>query len=69
MNKTATVNLKESKYRLGKACLVCGESVVFTEHELMALNSGIKIDSKICDKCRQAILYARKQMEENNHDA
>lgn len=47
-----------------KNCLICREPVRLTESELAALNYGIKTDSKICDKCKRAILYVRKQIEE-----
>lgn len=64
-----TINLKEIKCKLGKACFICGEPVALTKNEEEALYCGYRIDHKVCDKCRQAILYVRKQMEENNYDS
>ena len=49
--------------RLSIACLVCGEPVVLEEWEEMRLDCGLPIHSKICDKCRAAILYMREQMQ------
>lgn len=69
MGKTMHINLKETKCVLSKACLICGEGIILTENEKEALYCGYHIDNKVCDKCKQAILYIRKQMEENNHDS
>lgn len=48
--------------RLGKTCIICGEAVEFTPNEEMAFRREYPVDSKVCDKCRQAILYVRNQM-------
>lgn len=48
--------------RLSIACLVCGEPVVLDEQEEMRLDYGLPIHSKICDKCKAAILHMREQM-------
>ena len=47
---------------LSIACLVCGEPVTLDEQEEMRLDYGLPIHSKICDKCKAAILYMREQM-------
>lgn len=47
---------------LSIACLVCGEPVVLDEQEEMRLDYGLPIHSKICDKCKAAILYMREQV-------
>lgn len=44
------------------SCLICGEPVPLTEMEESRLNYGMDIHSKICDKCKAAILYMREQM-------
>lgn len=63
MEKTITVDLSEqSKSHLCTSCLICGESVPLTELEELQIRHGMNIHSKICDKCREAILYMRKQM-------
>jgi uncharacterized protein YlaI len=52
--------------RLSIACLVCGEPVVLDEQEETRLDYGLPIHSKICDKCKAAILYMRKQIQKEN---
>lgn len=47
---------------LSIGCLVCGEPVVLDEQEEMRLDHGLPIHSKICDKCKAAILYMREHM-------
>lgn len=50
---------------IGKACIVCGEPVPLNELEVAALNyGGAKIETKMCDKCRNAILFIRNMMDE-----
>lgn len=44
-------------------CLICDETVELSETENSCLNYGLFINPKICDKCKQAILYARRMME------
>lgn len=57
------VNLAmRDRTHLSIACLVCGEPVVLDEQEEMRLDYGLPIHSKICDKCKAAILYMRGQM-------
>lgn len=51
------------KGTLGASCIICGETVVLTEGEEMVLRSGYNIGNKVCDKCRQAVLYVREQMQ------
>ena len=64
MEKTITVDIsKQPKSYLCTSCLICGESVPLTEREELQIRHGMNIHSKICDKCREAILYMRKQME------
>lgn len=43
-------------------CIVCGEYVALNEMEEAALSYGRHVSSKICDKCKAAILYMREQM-------
>ena len=44
-------------------CLICGESVPLSVEEESTLMNGIKIGPKICDKCRNAILKMRENIE------
>ena len=48
--------------KLCVGCLICDESVPLTEQEEIAMRYGHPIHSKVCDKCRAAILYMREQM-------
>ena len=46
------------------ACLVCDEPVRLEEMEVQRYKHGFHINSKICDKCKKAILHHRKELEE-----
>lgn len=58
---TAFIKVDNSKFNIGKACIVCGEHVELTENEKMALNRGHDIGSKMCYECRLAIMHMRRQ--------
>ncbi len=62
-NTTAIFNAKYIKPRIAVECIVCGESVTLDEWEVSRLDYGLPIHSKVCDKCRAAILHMREQME------
>ena len=60
-------------YEIAKAtlctqCIVCDEPIKLTPNEEVALNYGRPIGSKVCDKCKQAILHIRKQIEQENEN-
>lgn len=59
--------VKPIETNIGTACLVCGESVILTKNELMAIEHRHDI-YKICDKCKAAILHIREQMETQNEN-
>lgn len=63
--KTTTINNLNKNCHFGIACLVCGESVPLTTDEEYAIRSGFHVNPKICDKCKEAILYVRKTIENN----
>ena len=44
------------------SCIICGESVKLTQDEEWSLKYGHSIGSKVCEKCRQAVLRMREQM-------
>lgn len=46
-----------------KQCMICGDLVELTPTEELSLQHGRTIGEKMCDKCKEAVLYARKQME------
>ena len=43
-------------------CVVCGEKIKLSENDLRRIACGSPIAPKICDKCRNAILWARENM-------
>ena len=51
---------------LGTVCAICEENVVLTPEEKTLLQYGHSIGIKICDKCKQAILRMRKQIDNNS---
>ena len=63
MDNTATINVTDMpKAQLCTSCIVCNESVPLNKQEELVLYHGGSIHSKICDKCKAAILYMREQM-------
>lgn len=52
-----------NNYSISIACIICGEAVPLSEEEAMSLRHGHHIHSKVCDKCKQAVLYLRKEMD------
>lgn len=61
-SKTCTINTN-ANVRLCTSCIVCSESIPLTQEEELSLQYGHSIHSKICDKCKQAILHMREQIE------
>ena len=45
------------------SCIICGESVELTQDEELMLKNGISVGPKVCEKCKQAVLHMREQME------
>lgn len=54
---------RNNKLWLGTPCIVCGETVLLTEDEEMFVYGGCKIQSKMCDKCKKAVLFIREQLD------
>lgn len=49
---------------LATKCIVCSESVLLTQlEEEKMVRYGMTIGSKVCGKCKQAILYIRERIE------
>ena len=64
--ETKTVSIDISKmpsFKYSIACIICSEPVELTEMETAQLEYGHHIHSKVCDKCRMAIMYLRNQIE------
>ena len=59
---------KAMRINLSIACLICDEPVALSEMEQSRLNHGLDIHSKVCDKCKKAILHYRKELEEKESE-
>ena len=44
-------------------CIICDAPVKLTDEEVIRLEYGRDIYSKVCDKCKQAIIRIRKMIE------
>ena len=62
---TITVNVPITNIGYSLPCIICDESVKLTEREEMSVRHGHHIPTKVCDKCKKAILYIRTQIKEN----
>ena len=51
---------KHSCFNLSSDCIICGESVLLTSDESLALQHGAPI-IKVCDKCKNAIMRIRDE--------
>lgn len=58
------VDTAKPRIRATTECIVCNEPVELSEIEVSRLRHGLHINSKICDKCKQAILYIRNEIKE-----
>ena len=45
------------------SCLICGENVPLEKFEQSRVRFGLDIHSKVCDKCREAVLEMRKRLD------
>jgi hypothetical protein len=64
----STINKNKTSFYYSTPCLMCNESVRLTDEEVIQLEHGRDIHRKICDKCKQAVLHIRKQLDENNEN-
>ena len=56
------------KSYLGAPCIICDESVPLTQNEILSLEHGHHIHSKVCDKCKAAVLRMREQMKQEEKE-
>lgn len=63
MTMTLTGQIDPDSFGLCTCCIICGESVPLTQNEVTSLEYGHDIHSKVCDKCRAAVLRMRELME------
>ena len=43
-------------------CIICDESVKLTDEEYKMMQAGHRLRSRVCDKCKQAVLHMRDRM-------
>lgn len=48
-------------------CLICGEPVELIDIEVYRLGRGHDVGSKVCEKCRKAIMRFRKWIEDGEY--
>lgn len=53
---------KEPKVSRCTRCIICDSPVELTDEEKLRLERGHYIGRKVCDKCKQATMYVRKQL-------
>lgn len=46
--------------RYSISCIICNEPVILSENEVQLMRSGHHVCSKICDKCKHAIIRMRE---------
>lgn len=62
--KTVSIDIsKQPKFKYNIGCIICSEPVELTEMEITQLRYNHPIHSKVCDKCRMAIMFLRNQIE------
>ena len=49
---------------VGTSCIICGEPVLFSHDEFERFKRGLHVQSKVCDKCKAAIMWVRSAMTE-----
>ena len=60
--RCSVATISASSFHYSKPCMICGESVKLTDWEEEALKFGNSVESKICDKCKQAVLFIRNKI-------
>ena len=63
MGMTLVWQINPDSFGLCACCIICGESVPLTPNDVISLEHGHDIHSKVCDKCKAAILRMRELME------
>lgn len=63
-----TVTPDSIKDGIGVDCLICGEGIPLNENEKMDILHGGRIVIKICDKCKEAVLAMRREIQKRRED-
>ena len=66
MPVVSTAELAKSKW--GVPCIICNETVPLSEMESLQLEHGLYRGSKVCDKCKAAVMKIREEMGEEKYD-
>ena len=62
-NETITIDtIPQVKMQICTHCIVCNESIILSEWDETIVRFGGHIHSRMCDKCKAAILHMREQM-------
>lgn len=64
--ETITITKNNVKAKLGVSCIICGEFVPLSEKECLMVEHGLHMESKVCDKCKAAVMEMRKYKEEKD---
>lgn len=56
--------IDENTWRYATECLICGESILLTDNEVAQMKYGHPLREKICNRCREAVLFIRKSVQE-----
>ena len=62
---TITLNNNNS-VSFATSCLICNESIPLDDFEIARIKYGRDIAPKICDKCKNAVMQMRKELEKRN---
>ena len=60
---TSEIEVKPIFSTLCSPCIICEESVELTEAEEIAARYGHFNGCKVCNKCKQAVMHVREQMQ------
>ena len=52
--------------KMAASCLICGDTVELTREEVNAIQHGVLIGCKICEKCKHAVMQMRANLEAEN---
>ena len=63
MTMTLVGQINPDSFGLCTCCIICGEPVPLTPNDVVSLEHGRDIHSKVCDKCKAAVLRMRELME------
>lgn len=58
-----TIKISDNiKHTYSTPCIICEESVELTSNEVEMILVGCKLNPKVCNKCKEAVMYIREKM-------